>query len=73
MDRFIQCCAECASPNVTREAWAAWDEAAQRWVLAELFDYAFCHHCHRRVTIEPRPIEPPPVDPPPIEPPPIEP
>ncbi|ODP37224.1 hypothetical protein [Sphingomonas turrisvirgatae] len=47
-------CASCASSSVTREAWAAWDVAAQRWSLAELFDYAFCHRCHRRIVIETR-------------------
>lgn len=50
-------CASCASPSVTREAWASWDASSQRWLLAELFDYAFCHSCHRRVVIEERAAE----------------
>jgi hypothetical protein len=54
-DRTLFVCASCGSPAVTREAWAAWDVATQAWVLAELFDYAFCHGCHRRVTVEARP------------------
>lgn len=48
-------CANCASPAVVREAWASWNVTAQRWELAELFDYAFCHHCHRRTQLGEQP------------------
>jgi alkanesulfonate monooxygenase SsuD/methylene tetrahydromethanopterin reductase-like flavin-dependent oxidoreductase (luciferase family) len=50
-------CTCCASPRITREAWAAWDVPTQRWVLAELFDYAFCHRCHRRVALNERAVD----------------
>lgn len=56
-ERIIFVCASCGTPSVTREAWAAWDVEAQAWVLAERFDYAFCHHCHRRTQLEERPVE----------------
>lgn len=49
-------CDSCATPNVTREAWAAWDVERQAWQLAELFDYAFCHQCHRRTQLIERPV-----------------
>lgn len=54
--RIIHVCESCGTPGVTREAWAAWDVAAQAWVLAELFDYAFCHRCHRRTRLETRKV-----------------
>lgn len=38
-------CRECGSAEVTREAWATWDVAGQRWVLGAVFDYAFCQKC----------------------------
>lgn len=50
-------CESCRTPHVTREAWATWDVAAQSWVLSELFDYAFCHQCHRRVRLEASGVE----------------
>ncbi|MBX3594764.1 hypothetical protein [Sphingomonas sp.] len=55
----IMICASCESERVTREAWAAWDIATQTWVLNELFDYAFCHQCHRRTRLIARPAERP--------------
>ncbi|WP_230461207.1 hypothetical protein [Sphingobium sp. CAP-1] len=38
-------CTVCGSDHVTRDAWAAWDVAAQDWVLEAAFDYAHCHRC----------------------------
>lgn len=38
-------CNVCGSDQVTREAWAAWDVAAQAWVLNTAFDFAYCHRC----------------------------
>jgi hypothetical protein len=38
-------CNVCGSDHVTRKAWAAWDVAAQAWVLEVAFDYAHCHRC----------------------------
>lgn len=55
--RIIFVCESCGTPGVTREAWAAWDVGQQAWVLAELFDYAFCHRCHRRTQLEQRGAE----------------
>lgn len=55
--RIIFVCEGCGTPGVTREAWAAWDLERQCWKLAELFDYAFCHRCHRRTQLEERAAE----------------
>ncbi|MFZ5746411.1 MAG: hypothetical protein ACOY45_02005 [Pseudomonadota bacterium] len=47
-------CDRCGGTAVTREAWAEWDVPSQQWLLADLFDYAFCHRCHRRTTLTER-------------------
>jgi hypothetical protein len=46
-------CQRCGASAVTRDAWAEWNVASQAWVLSEIFDFAFCHQCHR----ETRPVE----------------
>ncbi|WP_416462534.1 hypothetical protein [Sphingomonas sp. VDB2] len=38
-------CNVCGSDHVTRDAWAAWDMAAQHWVLEVVFDQCWCHRC----------------------------
>ena len=38
-------CQTCGSDVVTRDAWAEWDAAQQRWSLGATFDYAYCHFC----------------------------
>lgn len=55
--RIIFVCDSCGTAGVTREAWAAWDVETQAWALAELFDYAFCHSCHRRTQLKERAME----------------
>ena len=45
-------CRDCGSEDVTREAWAAWDAAAQDWVLRAVFDHAFCHRCLNAAQLE---------------------
>jgi hypothetical protein len=49
-------CERCGSPQVTREAWAEWDEEGQGWQLGAVFDFAYCHRCQRRAHIEMRAI-----------------
>jgi len=44
-------CERCGSVAVTRDAWAEWDVEGQRWVLCDLFDFAFCHTCHRETKL----------------------
>ena len=44
-------CARCGGVAVTRDAWAEWDSGAQQWALSELFDFAFCHQCHRETQL----------------------
>lgn len=48
-------CERCGSVAVTRDAWAEWNVADQSWVLAETFDFAFCHECHRETRLVERP------------------
>ena len=50
-------CEECGSPEVTRDAWAEWDEDTQDWVLGAVFDYAYSHKCQGDAHIEEVPIE----------------
>ncbi|HSG34879.1 MAG TPA: hypothetical protein VLA37_10115 [Sphingomonadaceae bacterium] len=49
-------CAACSSEQVTREARAEWNIAAQAWQLAALSDIAFCHRCRMATHIEERPL-----------------
>lgn len=55
-ERIFFVCEGCETPGVTREAWAAWDVETQSWALAEMFDYAFCHRCHRRTRMVERKV-----------------
>lgn len=43
--RHAYICNVCGSDHVTRDAWAAWDTAAQHWVLEVAFDHSWCHRC----------------------------
>lgn len=47
----VPSCERCGSNAVTRDAWAEWSAEAQAWVLAEIFDFAFCHECHRETRL----------------------
>lgn len=38
-------CGWCGSEDVSRDAWADWDVAAQAWVLRQVFDDGFCQAC----------------------------
>ena len=40
-------CERCGGTAVTRDAWAEWDVRRQSWELSAMFDFAFCHSCHR--------------------------
>jgi hypothetical protein len=42
---YAYVCNICGGDHVTRDAWVAWDVAAQDWVLEAAFDYAYCHRC----------------------------
>jgi hypothetical protein len=44
-------CERCGALAVTRDAWAEWRVDLQAWVLAEIFDFAFCHQCHRETRL----------------------
>ena len=44
-------CKTCGSNNVSRDAWANWDSAAQQWVLGAVFDSAQCHVCENGTSL----------------------
>ena len=47
----------CGSKEVTRDAWAAWDEQSQQWVLAAIYDYAYCHQCENDTHLSERDLD----------------
>jgi hypothetical protein len=44
-------CATCGSEDVLKDAWAAWDEDKQEWVLRSVYDAAYCEKCDGETTI----------------------
>jgi hypothetical protein len=38
-------CSVCGTTEVSRDAWADWDENRQEWVLGAVLDDGFCHRC----------------------------
>ena len=38
-------CRECGSPNLLRDATAAWSEFAQCWELTTVHDHTTCEDC----------------------------
>ncbi len=50
------CCTHCGGTAVTRDAWVEWEVAQQAWVISALFDFAFCHHCHRQTQLVERAV-----------------
>jgi hypothetical protein len=51
-------CAQCGGRDVSRDAWAGWDETEQRWELRSVFDDAFCHDCDEEAGLEETPLDP---------------
>jgi len=45
-------CGTCGSEEVVRDAWAEWDFEKQEWVLADIFDDAWCNTCEGECSIE---------------------
>lgn len=45
MTRLQILCSRCGSTDVSRDAWAEWDVAAQEWTLRAVYDHAYCHAC----------------------------
>ena len=43
--RIAVLCATCGSDDVSRDAWADWSVAEQRWVVRTVFDHSYCHAC----------------------------
>lgn len=52
-------CGTCGSDEVTRDAWAEWNVAAQGWGLGAVFEQAFCHRCQRSTRIVEAPLPDP--------------
>ncbi|MCW3838204.1 hypothetical protein ACFQ1E_19125 [Sphingomonas canadensis] len=50
--RVTYICRDCGGKTVTRDAWAAWDERTQDWVLGAAFDYAYCHDCENETKLK---------------------
>ena len=50
-------CGACGSDEVTRDAWAEWNVAAQGWALGAVFEHAFCHRCQRSTRVVEAPLE----------------
>lgn len=50
-------CGACGSKDVSRDAWADWDDATQEWVLRVAFDDAHCHLCDEETTLEEVPLD----------------
>lgn len=49
--RVEYACERCGGVAVTRDAWAEWSLERQDWTLSEIFDFAFCHACHRETRL----------------------
>lgn len=55
-ERVNMVCGTCGSPDVVRDAWAAWSEGAQEWELQNVFDDAYCEACEGECSIEEQPL-----------------
>ena len=55
--RLRMVCAHCGGTNVGRDAYAEWDEAAQRWTLGTVFDNADCQDCEGETSIIEQPTD----------------
>ena len=44
-------CSKCGSTDVGRDAWAAWLEGDQRYVLRNVFDQGYCFACEGETQI----------------------
>ena len=38
-------CSICGSDRILKDAWAAWDNEAQEWVLHSTLDQEYCEQC----------------------------
>ena len=45
-------CRDCGSDDVRQDAYAAWDDTEQDWVLAGTYDDAFCCACEGEARLE---------------------
>lgn len=45
-------CSHCGNDRVFRDAWVEWDVETQAWVIADIFDYAYCNDCEGETSID---------------------
>lgn len=50
-------CRSCGSTDVRRDAYAAWNDAAQVWELATVYDDGFCVDCNGEASLVERWID----------------
>lgn len=50
-------CKQCGSEMVRRDAWGEWDSTTQQWVLADVFDYAYCLDCDQDTELEDKEVD----------------
>ena len=53
-------CRHCGSADVVRDASAEWDDTQQDWVLASVFDAAYCNLCEADTSLDEVPLDAPP-------------
>lgn len=49
-------CKNCGSSDVRRDAWAEQDPETGEWVLAEVYDHAYCMSCDNETSLEEAPV-----------------
>lgn len=49
-------CGNCGGNNIKADAYAEWNEEAQKWELANVFDDRFCDDCGHQVQAYEYPI-----------------
>lgn len=57
-NKIRKICSECGGTDVCIDAWASWSENKQDWVLANMYEDAFCNDCEQECDIEDEEIKP---------------
>lgn len=51
-DKTTPVCTECGSQDVWVDASASWDMDAQRWVLEQAYQQAYCDECDGETSLD---------------------
>lgn len=43
-------CELCGSSDTSRDGYARWDIATQKWEVTDMSDYTWCHECDNEIT-----------------------